>query len=253
MINLYTVKLNNANSYDYVQDTLPTEDGVWLCTLTAGLYTQGYTYQVTSGTATRIELAEDLKIEDSIYSTLENVCNYLNNWFYIERQTQDKYFWSNRFEKDYCPLDRQQAEINDYVSDSAYYTFDGTAKTIADIAEDIFLAGDYIRVNYAIRNNFMASVVSKTATELTIDNDEIRTTQENATIFFCDIPKAVEQVVSAMIAYDVFNREVSDLDSENIGNYSYTKSKDFVSIGSLDYPSSMISTLIQYQKLNFIA
>lgn len=247
MITLFEVK--QYSEYDFVQDTLPASDGTWLCSLTATSYTRGHSYQVTSGVATRIEITQDLRIQDSIYSTLENTLEYLNNYFYIPRQTQDNWSYSYRFEDDYSPYPPQRWDINTYESDSAFYSFNGTNKTVDNIAENVFEVGDYIRVHYAKRNNLMATITAKTTTQLTIDNDELRTTEENASIFLCDIPKAVEQLVSQMINFDVFEREVTDLDSETVGNYSYSKSKPVD--GMLDYPVSIMSRLDTYKEVRF--
>lgn len=250
MIDLFQVKLNNE--YDFIQDTLPTTDGSWLCSLTAGLYTRGHSYQVTGGVATRIEEVEDFKILDAIYPTLENACNYLNNYFYVRRATQDTYSYSYRFDKDYRPIQAQSDDINMYESDSAYYTFNATAKTVDGVKEDVFQVGDYVRITYALRNNLIANVTAKTTTQLTLDNEELKTTQENASIFLMDIPRAVEQIIAQMINFDVFEREVSDLDSESVGNYSYTRSKDFMSIGGLDYPSSIAVSLDKYKLVRLV-
>lgn len=243
-ITLYDVK--KYGDYDYIQETQPTQDGRWL------KISDGTSYDVVNGVAAQIETAQDLLIQDAIYPTLENVCNYLNSYFYILRQTQDKYSYSWRFQKDYKLYPPQRQDINLYESDSAYYSFDGTAKTVDNIAEDVFQVGDYVRVHYAKRNNLIANVTAKTTTQLTLDNDELRTTEENATIFLMDIPRAVENIVAQMINYDVFNREVTDLDSETVGNYSYSRNKDFLTIGGLDYPSSMTTSLKQYMRARIV-
>lgn len=250
MLDLFQVKLQNE--YDFIQDTLPATDGSWLCSLTAGLYTRGYSYQVTGGSATRIEEVEDFKILDAIYPTLENVCNYLNNYFYVLRQTQDKYSINTRFDDNYAPYAPQRQDISLYESDSAFYSFNATNKTVDGVKEDVFQVGDYVRVHYARRNNLIANVTAKTATQLTLDNEEVRTTEENATIFLMRIPRAVENIVAQMIAWDVFSREVTDLDSETVGNYNQTRSKDFVTIGGLDYPSNMTTSLKQYVRTRIV-
>ena len=225
MLNLFEVK--KYNNYDYIAETQPTSDGTWL------KISDGTSYEIVNGVATQIEQAQDYLILDAIYPTLENACNYLNNYFYVRRATQDTYSYNNRFDKDYRPIQAQSDDINTYESDSAYYTFNATAKTVDGVKEDVFQVGDYVRIAYALRNNLIANVTAKTTTQLTLDNEELKTTQENATIFLMDIPRAVEQLVAQMIQFDVFEREVSDLDSENVGNYSYTKNKDFMSIGGL--------------------
>lgn len=240
-ITLFDVK--KYNDYDFISETQPTQDGSWL------KISDGTSYDIVNSVATQIEQAQDLIIQDSIYSTLENTLMYLNNYFYIPRQTQEKYTYSYRFKESYVPYAPQRWEINRFESDSAYYSFNGTNKTVDGVQEDVFQVSDYVRVNYAKRNNLMATVTAKTTTQLTLDNDELRTTEENATIFLCDIPKAVEQLVAQMIGFDVFSREVTDLDSETVGNYSYSKSKPVN--GMLDYPVSIMSRLDTYKMVAF--
>lgn len=249
MITLFEVKLNNE--YKFIQDNLPTTDGTWLCSLTAGLYTRGHSYQVTGGTATRIEEVEDFKILDAIYPTLENACNYLNNYFYVSnKHTATECVFTKFF--DYYPSTAQKQDIIEYVSNSGYYDFNAVSKTVDGVKYNVFQVGDYVRIAYALRNNLIANVTAKTTTQLTLDNEEIKTTQENATIFLMDIPRAVEQLVAQMIQFDVFEREVSDLDSETVGNYSYTRNKDFMSIGGLDYPSSIAVSLDKYKLVRLV-
>lgn len=243
-ITLFEVK--KYNDYDFIAETQPTTDGSWL------KISDGTSYDIVNGVATQIEQTQDFLIMDAIYPTLDNVCNYLNNYFYVLRQTQELYRYSTRFEEDYIGTPWQRQDINDYESDSAFYSFNATAKTVDGIDEDVFQVGDYVRLNYALRNNFIANVTAKTATQLTLDNEEIKTVNENASIFLMDIPRAVQQIVSQMIAWDVFSREVTDLDSERVGNYNQTRSKEFVTIGGLDYPSSMTTSLKQYMKVRIV-
>lgn len=240
-ITLFDVK--KFNDYDFISETQPTQDGSWL------KISDGTSYEVVNSVATQIEQAQDLRIQDSIYPTLENALEYINNYFYVVRQTQDRYKYTHRFEEYYRIYPPQDYEIERYESDSAFYSFDGVNKTIDNLEQDVFQVGDFIRVNYALRNNLIASVTAKTATQLTIDNDELRTVDENASIFLCDIPKVVCQLVAQMINFDIFEREVTDLDSETVGNYSYSKSKPVN--GMLDYPVNIMSRLDTYKMVRF--
>lgn len=66
-----------------------------------------------------------------------------------------------------------------------------------------------------------------------------------------ELPLAVDYYISKIIAYDVFTRTVaSDLKSESIGNYSYTK--DDYKIGSLYYPAEIASGLDVFKKVKFL-
>lgn len=68
---------------------------------------------------------------------------------------------------------------------------------------------------------------------------------------FLEMPMAVDFYISQMIAYDVFNRgQISDLKSESIGNYSYTK-EDY-QVGNLYYPSEIVSGLDVFKKVKFL-
>lgn len=251
MISLFDVK--KYHEYDFVQDTVPTGGtGTWLRSLTDGAELRGYSYNVVAGVPTRIEEQEDARIEASIHSTVQNVLDWLNNYFYIERQTQDTSSWSYRFKKDYSPIGKQWKEIDWYVSDSALFSFNESG-TIDNVKEDTFQVGDLVRVNYSVRNNLVGWITDISGTQITLDNPNMRTIEENATIFYCDMPKYVEQIIAQMINYDVFEREITDLNSETVGNYSYSKDKDFISVGGLDYPSKYVSSLIQYQKTRFIS
>ena len=84
MIDLLSVKLNNK--YDFIQAEVPAGSGTWLCSETNGDYVKGYSYEVVEGVAARIEAKEDYLINNSIYSTIENVCSYLNNMLFVKNQ-----------------------------------------------------------------------------------------------------------------------------------------------------------------------
>ena len=75
-------------------------------------------------------------------------------------------------------------------------------------------------------------------------------TTELAAIFVVGLPQSIEKIIAQMISYDVFDREApNDLQSEHIGNYSYTKA-DYL-IGSMAYPSEIVSGLESFKKVRF--
>ena len=87
MIDLFSVKLNK--DYDFIQADVPAGSGTWLCSETNGDYVKGYSYEVIEGVATRIEQSKDYLINNAIYSTIESVCSYLNNMFFVKnRETE---------------------------------------------------------------------------------------------------------------------------------------------------------------------
>ncbi len=246
MIELFEVK--RYNTYDFIQDTQPTSDGTWLCSLTDSGFFRGFSYQITGGTPVRIQVSEDALISDKIHPTIQNTLDWLNNYFYVKRQTQNNFSQTSEF-RDFFPDITQGREFRIYFSDGAFYTFNSNG-TISNLSDDIFLVGDLVQSKYALRNNLTGYVTAISAGEITIDNSTITTVDENAIIFLSDIPAQVELIIAQMINYDVFVRELTNLSSENIGNYSY--SKDKVLVGDIDYPLGLISQLKPYKMVRVI-
>ena len=237
MIDLLTVKLNNQ--YDFIQPDLPTGSGTWLCTETNGDYVKGYSYEVVEGVATRIEAKEDYLINNSIYSTIENVCSYLNNMFFVKNLANTfPMYWDCITLQDF-PYDYN------YIYTSGSLTFDnGVISPVSYIN-----TGDLIFV-YGQRNRFFSYVTGVETNSVTVDNTAIVDTTESAAMFVTGLPQSVEKIINQMISYDVFNREApTDLQSEHIGNYSYTKA-DYL-IGSMAYPSEIVSGLESFKRVRF--
>ena len=237
MIDLLTVKLNNQ--YDFIQPDLPTGSGTWLCTETNGDYVKGYSYEVVEGVATRIEAKEDYLINNSIYSTIENVCSYLNNMFFVKNLANTfPMFWDCITLQDF-PYDYN------YIYTSGSLTFDnGKISPVSNIN-----VGDLIYV-CGQRNRFFSYVTGVETNSVTVDNTAIVDTTESAAMFVTGLPQSVEKIINQMISYDVFNREApTDLQSEHIGNYSYTKA-DYL-IGSMAYPSEIVSGLESFKRVRF--
>ena len=237
MIDLFSVKLNNK--YDFIQAEVPTGSGTWLCTETNGDYTKGYSYEVVEGVATRIEAKEDYLINNAIYPTIENVCNYLNNMFFVKNLAATfPMFWDCITLQDF-PYDYN------YIYTSGSLTFNnGVISPVSNIN-----AGDLIFV-YGQRNRFFSYVSTTEESSVTVDNPAIVNTTEPAAVFVSGLPQSVEKIITQMISYDVFNREApNDLQSEHIGNYSYTKA-DYL-IGSMAYPAEIVSGLESFKRVRF--
>ena len=237
MIDLLTVKLNNQ--YDFIQPDLPTGSGTWLCTETNGDYTKGYSYEVVEGVATRIEQSKDYLINNSIYSTIESVCSYLNNMFFVKNLANTfPMLWDN------ITLEDFHYDYNCIFS-SGSLTFDnGKISPVSNIN-----AGDLIFV-YGQRNRFFSYVTGVETNSVTVDNTAMVNTTEPAAIFVVGLPQSVEKIITQMISYDVFDREApTDLQSEHIGNYSYTVGA--VQIGSMAYPSSITAGLEAFKRVRF--
>ena len=237
MIDLLSVKLNNK--YDFIQAEVPTGSGSWLCTETNGDYVKGYSYEVVEGVATRIEQSKDYLIENSIYSTIESVCSYLNNMFFVKNLAATfPMYWDCITLQDF-PFDYN------YIYTSGSLTFDnGKISPVNNVN-----TGDLIYV-YGQRNRFFSYVSTTEENSIVIDNQSMVNTTEPAAVFVTGLPQSVQNIISKMISYDVFNREApNDLQSEHIGNYSYTKA-DYL-IGSMAYPSEIVSGLESFKRVRF--
>ena len=237
MIDLFFVKLNK--DYDFIQAEVPAGSGTWLCSETNGDYVKGYSYEVVEGVATRIEAKEDYLINNSIYSTIESVCSYLNNMFFVENLANPFSMYRDCITLQDFPYDYN------YIYTSGSLTFkDGGISPVSNIN-----TGDLIFV-YGQRNRFFSYVTDVEGNSVTVDNPAMANTTEPATIFVTGLPQSVEKIITQMISYDVFDREApTDLQSEHIGNYSYTVGA--VQIGSMAYPSSITAGLEAFKRVRF--
>ena len=237
MIDLFSVKLNK--DYDFIQADVPAGSGTWLCSETNGDYVKGYSYEVVEGVAARIEVKEDYLINNSIYSTIESVCSYLNNMFFVKNLAATfPMYWDCITLQDF-PYDYN------YIYTSGSLTFkDGVISPVSNIN-----TGDLIFL-YGQRNRFFSYVTGVEGYSVIVDNTAMVNTTEPATIFVSGLPASVEKIIAQMISYDVFDREApTDLQSEHIGNYSYTKA-DYL-IGSMAYPSEIVSGLESFKRVRF--
>lgn len=237
MIDLFSVKLNK--DYDFIQADVPAGSGTWLCSETNGDYVKGYSYEVVEGVAERIEAKEDYLINNSIYSTIESVCSYLNNMFFVKNLANTfPMFWDCITLQDF-PYDYN------YIYTSGSLTFNnGVISPVGNIN-----TGDLIYV-YGQRNRFFSYVTGAEKNSVTVDNPAMVNITEPAAVFVTGLPQSVEKIITQMISYDVFDRETpNDLQSEHIGNYSYTKA-DYL-IGSMAYPSEIVSGLESFKRVRF--
>lgn len=237
MIDLFLVKLNK--DYDFIQAEVPAGSGTWLCSETNGDYTKGYSYEVIEGVATRIEQSKDYLINNAIYPTIESVCSYLNNMFFVKNLAATfPMYWDCITLQDF-PYDYN------YIYTSGSLTFkDGVISPVSNIN-----AGDLIYV-CGQRNRFFSYMTGVEENSVTVDNTAIVNTTEPAEMFLIGLPQSVEKIIAQMISYDVFDREApTDLQSEHIGNYSYTKA-DYL-IGSMAYPSEIVSGLESFKRVRF--
>ena len=238
MIDLFSVKLNK--DYDFIQAEVPTGSGTWLCAETNGDYVKGYSYEVIEGVATRIEVKEDYLINNSIYSTIESVCSYLNNMFFVKNLAATFSMYRDCITLQDFPYDYN------YIYTSGSLTFNnGVISPVSNIN-----TGDLIFI-YGQRNRFFSYVSTAEDSSVTVDNPAMVNITEPAAVFVTGLPASVEKIITQMISYDVFNREApNDLQSEHIGNYSYTKA-DYL-IGSMAYPAEIVSGLESFKRVRFV-
>lgn len=233
MIDLFSVK--KSGQYDEIGAMPTINNGLFLCNETVSCecncngFVKGYTYQITDGVPERIGQADDFKIKDAIYPTILNVCEWLNNWFTL------KYNYNNRFA-------------------FGGYGVTGSYHEVAQFPQ----TGDLCKIRYTedwdLISAYSFYFVSYVTVEDGIVSGDNPKFKEGETYFYyiMHLPDDVENSISAMIYYDVFTRgTVEDLKSENTGNYSYTK--EDVNIGSLAYPKALISGLDAcYRKVRFV-
>lgn len=231
MIDLFSIKLNGQ--YDEIGATPTITEGLFLCDTTGENYTKGYSYQITTEnettTVTRIDKVNDYKITQAIYPTIQNVCEWLNNWFTIKRNFEDFF------------------QGNIYGAGGAWHELPQFPNT-GDLCK-IRTTDDW---NYiSIYSFFFVSYVTVNEDVVTADNPKFN---PNETYFYyiMHLPQDVEAAISKMIYFDVYERgAISELKSENIGNYSYTK--EDVHIGSLAYPFELVAGLEAcYRKVRFV-
>ena len=237
MIDLFSVKLNK--DYDFIQAEVPAGSGTWLCSATNGDYVKGYSYEVIEGVATRIEQSKDYLINNSIYSTIENVCNYLSNMFFVKNLANTfPMLWDN------ITLENFYYDYNCIFSSGSLTFKDGVISPVNNIN-----AGDLIYV-CGQRNRFFSYVTGAEKNSVTVDNTAMVNTTEPAAVFVTGLPQSIQNIISKMISYDTFDREApNDLQSEHIGNYSYTKA-DYM-IGSVAYPAEIVSGLESFKRVRF--
>lgn len=237
MIDLLSVKLNNK--YDFIQAEVPAGSGTWLCSETNGDYVKGYSYEVVEGVATRIEQSKDYLINNAIYSTIESVCSYLNNMFFVKNLAATfPMYW------DCITFEDFSYDLNCLFAGGSLTFNNGVISPVSNIntGDLIFICGQ--------RNRFFSYVTGVEENSIVVDNQSMVNITEPTGIFVVGLPQSVQNIISKMISYDVFNREApNDLQSEHIGNYSYTKA-DYL-IGSMAYPSEIVSGLESFKRVRF--
>lgn len=228
MIDLFSVKMNGE--YDEIGVTPSISDGTFLCSETFGSYKKGYSYSISNNCdIKRIEQATDLKIQSSIYSTIQSVCEWLNNWFIIRRN------YSNFYNR-------------------AYEDYGGGWHEVPQFPT----TGDLCKIRTTDDWNFVSLYSFVFVSYVTVDGETVTANNPrfnpNETYFYyiMHLPQDVELAISKMLYYDAFTRGTVDgIKSENVGNYSYNL--EDITIGSLAYPKELIAGIeTNYKRLRFI-
>lgn len=232
MIDLFSVKINGLN-YDEIGATPSINSGLFLCDTTGENYVRGYSYKVETNNGnkavTRFDAVSDYRIRQAVYPTIQNVCEWLNNWFTIKRNYEGFF----------------QGDI--YGAGGAYHELPQFPQT-GDLCK-IRVTDDW---NYiSTYNIFFLSYVTVNGGIVTADNPRFKN-GETYFYYIMHLPQDVEKAISSLIYYDVYTRgTVDDLKSEQTGNYSYTKND--TTIGTLSYPYALIAGLEAcYRKVRFV-
>lgn len=252
MINLYTVKKNNTYTYYNIADaSSPASGDTLLAEQTQSPYVLGYSYQYSGSAWVRIEANTDSKI--LINATIEKTCKALNNFFY----TQDYNGISQSSIGDYClnyPREYYYPYVYNLDSEISYSDYTATATSI-DI-DFPFIVGDLIHFAEGIRNKNKFSYVTNIDTVLntvTFDSSNVSTTEAGLWMLSV-IPEEVEDIISKMIWYDVYERNVKqtgNIVSESEDNYSVSYNLDGMKIGGLLYPAGITNGLKSYKIVKF--
>lgn len=233
MIDLFSIKIHGV--FDEIGASPSISEGLFLCDTTSQNYVKGYTYQIATvenqQTATRIDAVNDYKIQQNIYPTIQNVCEWLNNWFTIKRNYAD--FWTRTY---------------NYGSSGSWHEVPQTPSNGDLCKVRTTMDWEYIdEYNYF----FVSYVTVDNEGHITCNNPKFKEGQ-NYFYYIMHLPEDVEKAISQMIYYDVYTRgEIDGLKSENIGNYSYTLEDEL--IGSLAYPKAIAAGLeTTYKKIRFV-
>lgn len=223
MIDLFSIKING--NYDEI-GALPTiQNGTFLCSETVDCecncnYQKGYSYQITNGAAARIEQATDYKIQNAIYPTIQNICEWLNNWFTI------KYYYTD------------------------FLGYTGTWHEVAQFPR----TGDLCKIRTTNNWDYISQYSFFFLSYVTVDGETVTSDNPrfnpdiNYFYYPMYLPQDVEIAISKMMYYDAFTRgEVDGIKSENIGNYSY--SLEEVTVGTLAYPKELIAGIENNYKI----
>lgn len=263
MLNLFDIKLNNADFYTYIQDSLPSTplSGSYLLASDdfAPSYFKGLTYLTPDGINwNEAETKEKTIYNNNKYKLIHSLLSYLNNNFYVNRRLDYTFYPVTFTTGTSLSLD----DINHYLNYVSYYDaqadFDGKTITLSEdysIFTDQLQAGDLIKISNSRRNDKYAAIESIVDNVITVDVDLTTMADDEVLLFLVYLPDDICSALAMMFYYDLYKRSNDEgiAQSERIGNYSITKkgNEDFINIGGRTYPKYVVNNLNAYKIVNF--
>jgi len=245
-IELYTIKCNNTYTYYSNADAgTPTAGDTLLCDTTETLatvpVTRGYTYTYTT-TWVRSEAGNDVKITKGLLPTISNTLKWLNNYFYVTDQVAID---SQNFDTLGCGSVDNYIRVED---DAMVFNADGKIETTDTIE---FIVGDLVHIQQAVRNQGKVGYLSALGSvDFTLDRTLTADTSYGV-VYLTQIPEDVEDIISKMIWYDIYQRDLTQdgaINTESEGSYSV--SYDTANpISGILYPKGTITGLLQYKQV----
>jgi hypothetical protein len=244
MIELYTIKCNNTYTYYSNADaSSPTAGDTLLCDTTGTLatvsVTRGYTYTYTT-TWVRSEAGTDVKTTKALNPTISNTLKWLNNYFYVTDQAAIN---EQNFDTLGCGCFNNYIRVED---DAMVFNADGKIETTDTIE---FIVGDLVYIQDAVRNKHKVGYLSALGTvDFTLDRTLTADTSYGV-VYLTQIPEDVEDIISKMIWYDIYQRDLTQdgsISTESEGSYSVSYDTANPIYGIL-YPKGTITGLLQYR------
>ena len=224
---LYSVKLE-LKEYDGISSVVPDADFD-----SANGYSVGYRLLVEDGTSwvcADAAVGAAVWVQDaSIDTVLRNSCRNMTGL--IVEYTDDHFLTVD----------------GDTLSSGISFSSGGVIDDSFDSMGNIY-QGDTIEVCGSKRNDGYYDVLSASSSSITVDPLPvlIGAEEDRILILSSQFPPALSAIAARMVAYDVKFRNVSGLDSESIGSYSYTKS--LVTISGMGYPAEVTSGLLSFKR-----
>ena len=137
-----------------------------------------------------------------------------------------------------------------YLTVDGQYQSNGISFSSGGIIDDLYTGFDNIYDNDTIeicgskRNDGYYSVLSASPGSLTVEPEPPLLGADEPKILFnaLQFPPELSAIASRMVAYDIGYRNLTGVNSESIGSYSY--SKETFDVAGLGYPAEVVSGLM---------